>query len=143
MIHREATIKYKGYDPDELKPKSGKRICCICDKCGRVRWMGKGNYCDLCHKCPMKKCVKNGVSKEGGRKRSNDPKWGKNITEANKNLSNDPKWLKNVTVANRKKVKDPIWRRNHKEGIIKNSEDPNFGKKISAGMQNILTVQND
>ena len=54
MILRNATIKYKGYDPDDLKPKSQKRICCSCDRCGRVRWLMMQNYKDLCYNCSMK-----------------------------------------------------------------------------------------
>ena len=30
MIHRERTIQEKGWDPDELGPKSNKRVCMIC-----------------------------------------------------------------------------------------------------------------
>lgn len=51
MIHREATIKYKGYDPNDLKPKSNKRVCCVCDKCGRVSWHRFDSYRDLCNSC--------------------------------------------------------------------------------------------
>ena len=51
MILRQATIKYKGYDPNELKPKSHKRICCTCDGCDRVRWIGFYQYKDLCAGC--------------------------------------------------------------------------------------------
>ena len=51
MILKEATIKYKGYNPDDLKLHSGKRICCACDICGRVRWVPKNNYRSLCLIC--------------------------------------------------------------------------------------------
>lgn len=54
MIHREATIKYKGYDPNDLKPKSNKRVCCVCDKCGRVKWHRFDSYRDLCISCRRK-----------------------------------------------------------------------------------------
>jgi hypothetical protein len=40
MINREATIRYKGYDPDDLKPRSRKRVCMICDDCGRINIKG-------------------------------------------------------------------------------------------------------
>ena len=51
MILRNATIQYKGYDPEDLSHGSHKRICVSCDICGRVRYV---EYCacrDLCHKC--------------------------------------------------------------------------------------------
>lgn len=51
MIHREATIKYAGYDPDKLSINSHKRVCVVCEKCGRVRWCAKQQYHDLCKKC--------------------------------------------------------------------------------------------
>ena len=54
MILSQATIYYKGYDPDDLKPKSTKRICCSCDGCGRVRWMAKQSYKNLCISCVNK-----------------------------------------------------------------------------------------
>ena len=51
MILKEATIKYKGYNPDDLKLHSGKRICCSCDICGRVRWIAFNQYRNLCTGC--------------------------------------------------------------------------------------------
>jgi hypothetical protein len=54
MINIQATIKWKGYDPSELKLQSNKRICCSCDQCGRVRWVPMYAYRNLCHKCKMK-----------------------------------------------------------------------------------------
>ena len=55
MILREATIQYKGYDPYTLSHGSGKKICCSCDNCGRVRWVRKQSYHKLCHKCSIKR----------------------------------------------------------------------------------------
>ena len=54
MILRNATIKYKGYDLDLLKPYSRKRVCKTCDECGRVRWLSKQAYRDLCISCNNK-----------------------------------------------------------------------------------------
>ena len=51
MILRESTIKYSGRDPDKLKPKSHVRICVSCNECGRVRWVSKDSYRDLCQSC--------------------------------------------------------------------------------------------
>ena len=51
MILRNATIQYKGYDPDDLSYGSAKRICCACNNCGRVRWVIKYQYRDLCLIC--------------------------------------------------------------------------------------------
>ena len=54
MIHRKATIKYKGYDPNDLTHGSAKRIYCICDECGRVRWLPMWSYKNLCIICSHK-----------------------------------------------------------------------------------------
>ena len=54
MILREATIKYKGYDPEDLTLQSNKRICMACDNCGRVRWCKFYSYRDLCNSCSHK-----------------------------------------------------------------------------------------
>ena len=39
MIHIEATIKYKGYDPRDLLHGSNKRVCRVCDGCCRKLYM--------------------------------------------------------------------------------------------------------
>ena len=44
MILNNATIKYKGYDPKDLKPQSNKRVCRSCDNCGKVDWIIFNNY---------------------------------------------------------------------------------------------------
>jgi hypothetical protein len=48
VILREATIKYKGYDPEDLKPKSNKKVCCSCDICGKISYKFKSMYRNLC-----------------------------------------------------------------------------------------------
>ena len=54
MIDKEMTIKYKGYDPDFLLPQSGKKVCCICNNCGKIRWIPFRYYRDLCSSCAQK-----------------------------------------------------------------------------------------
>ena len=54
MIDNEATFGKFGYYADDLKPKSGKRIVVICDKCGKVREVYKFAYHDLCKSCSCK-----------------------------------------------------------------------------------------
>lgn len=51
MILIEATIKYSNINPDTLKLHSNKRICVSCNDCGRVRWVQKNLYRDLCKSC--------------------------------------------------------------------------------------------
>ena len=63
MILREATIKYKGYDPEDLLSQSRKRVCCACNDCGRIRWVKKSCYRDLCVSCAQKLRMKLSKSK--------------------------------------------------------------------------------
>lgn len=93
-IDRIKTIEEKGYDPNDLKPKSDKRVWSICQECGDSRWLSMGSYHDLCHKCGNKTedHIKNmseshkGIkpSKECCEKRSKAMK-GKNVGEENGN----------------------------------------------------------
>lgn len=51
MINREATIRWKGYDPDDLKPNSNKRVWANCDMCGIGRWVIYHQSDCLCISC--------------------------------------------------------------------------------------------
>lgn len=53
-INREATIRWKGYDPDNLSPKSHKKVWANCDRCGKGRWLHKQAYRALCQSCWQK-----------------------------------------------------------------------------------------
>lgn len=55
MINREATIRWKGYDPSTLKPNSNKKVWVICDKCGNGRWSRYDAYTNLCKTCAIPK----------------------------------------------------------------------------------------
>lgn len=83
MILYEATIKYKGYYVDRLHERSSKRICCSCDKCGRVRYVRKSDYRDLCQSCKQKNRIlseetKQKISKSSpNRSGKNNPMYGK------------------------------------------------------------------
>lgn len=50
-INREATIRWKGYDPDNLAINSNKRVWANCKNCGKGRWVIKQQYKDLCVRC--------------------------------------------------------------------------------------------
>lgn len=63
MINREATIRWKGYDPDDLSSGSGKRVWANCDECGKGRWMKMQDYnrnSGLCNRC-ARSGVNNGM----------------------------------------------------------------------------------
>ena len=95
MILRNATIKYKGYDPNDLKPKSHKRICCSCNMCGRVRWIMKQDYRDLCITC--------------WRLGSNNPFYGKKHSDETKKLQSIIKSGKNNPMYGKCEELNPAW----------------------------------
>lgn len=82
MILRNTTIKYKGYDPNTLTKGSHKRICCVCDKCGRIRWVSYRGYNNLCKSCSHSDENNSmyGISKYG----ENNPFYGKIHSEETK-----------------------------------------------------------
>ena len=51
MINREATIRWKGYDPSDLCVGSHKRVWATCGKCGRGRWISKRRAHRACAHC--------------------------------------------------------------------------------------------
>lgn len=53
MINGEATIRWKGYDPNTLSSGSNKKVWVICSGCERGRWILYCQYRDdlLCHAC--------------------------------------------------------------------------------------------
>ena len=87
MILKEATIKYKGYDPYTLSKGSSKKICCSCDVCGRVRYVGFKDYSNLCKSCAHRGKLNSMFNRTGDknpmfnvrRMGKNNPNWkGKN-----------------------------------------------------------------
>jgi len=89
MINIEATIRWMGYNPEDLSYGSNKKIWAICDNCGKGRWLRKQDYRDLCLNCKMK-------STEQRKKLSgkNNGMFGKHHTEESKNkISNNLKIL--------------------------------------------------
>lgn len=51
MINIAATIRWKGYSPTDLSPKSHARIWAVCDVCNTGRWVDKSAYRDRCFRC--------------------------------------------------------------------------------------------
>lgn len=102
MINKQRTIELFGYDPDILKPKSGKRVVANCDNCGRERIIFKFSYAKLCRSC----------SKSG----KNHPLWGTHHTEEHKMKisvsmpdnrgENNPRYGKHLTKETKQKMSD-------------------------------------
>lgn len=80
MINREATIRWKGYDPDDLKPHSRKRVWRVCDICERGRWIRFDGCSGVCNDCTCRliaECTK----LDGSRVGANNPNYGKEASE--------------------------------------------------------------
>ena len=54
-INREATIRWKGYDPANLKPQSHKKVWAVCEDCDKGRWTIFYLYRPVCASCAAKK----------------------------------------------------------------------------------------
>ena len=90
MILRDATIKYKGYDPNDLSKGSSKRVCISCDKCGRVKYIRFYQYRDLCLSC----------SKSG----KNHHMFGKHLSDETKEKISKSEMNKIVSEKSKKKM---------------------------------------
>ena len=76
MINREATIRWKGYDPDMLKPWSKRRVWCVCDVCRRGKWVRFDGNVDVCRDCVCKSIGKH-RKLSGSCAGVNNPNYGK------------------------------------------------------------------
>ena len=92
MILKQATILYKDYDPEDLSKGSNKRICCSCDRCGRVRWSEFKNYKSLCNSC---KQIGKLNHKYGKHIDSENHNWyGKHHSDETKKIMSNAQWGK-------------------------------------------------
>ena len=55
MIDEEKTFAKYGYYGYDLKPKAHRRVVAVCDECGKIRFLMKQQYRDLCRSCTLKK----------------------------------------------------------------------------------------
>lgn len=104
MILRNATIKYKGYDPLTLSKGSHKRVCISCDECGRVRWVEfKTKKFNICQSCahigikPSKETLLKKSESAKGRKHSNETKAKISKNHARLTGENNSLWNPNIT----------------------------------------------
>jgi len=100
----------------------------------------------------IRKLKESGIYNEIWSKRSENPKWRKNVAEKNKELAKNPEWIKahkdgikkrpkdwreNVTKAARKRSENPEWRKNNMEGIRRRSKNPEWRKKNAEAMKKL------
>jgi len=75
MINIEATIRWKGYNPNDLSKGSHKRVWANCDICSKGRWVTFKDYRDMCYPCStIKKRMGRPLSEETRRKISESNK---------------------------------------------------------------------
>jgi len=124
-INREATIRWKGYDPDDLKPQSNKRVWANCENCGNGRWVIMQQYRPLCLKCSNSGENNSNYGKKGkdssnyGLKHSKETK--KKMSEANKG-KNNPMYGKLISEDHKKIISDV-----HKGKVISESTRKKIG----------------
>jgi len=100
MINIEATIKYKGYNPNNLKPQSGKMVWTNCNSCGNGRWTQYRYHKKLCGSCAKKGRI---LTKEHKHKISEANK-GKKRSDEFRQTMRDIK--KHTSTETRKKLSD-------------------------------------
>lgn len=80
MININATIRWKGYNPNDLKSTSGKRVWANCDICGKGRWIEYRHDSPVCRSCALT-----------GLKRSDESKRKMSVARTGIKLSNEHK----------------------------------------------------
>ena len=87
MILRKETFEQFGYDSEQLKSYSNKKVVIACDICGAVRITKKNTYSPLCRSCAQrgrkhseKTKKKIGESQKGEKNHG----YGKHLTEGHK-----------------------------------------------------------
>lgn len=71
----------------------------------------------------------------GAQKRSKDPLWRRNTTEANRKRSQDPISRENHAAAMKKMHRDPEYQRNHREAMQRVAQDPEWQRKMQGVLQ--------
>ena len=141
MIDRAATIEKFGHDPDELKPKSGKRVVAVCDGCGKVRDVCKRNYYDLCVSCAKKKYFEDPKAREKNSARrkkyyEDNPEAGREYSVKMKKYWKDPNARKKQSDAKKRYYQDtPDAREKNSARRKKYFEDPKAREKASAAQK--------
>lgn len=81
MINREATIRWKGYDPTNFSECCQKRVWTVCDRCKKGRWTQYRNCEKLCTMCVQ-------IGKHYGKKAM--PRPAEHIANSNERMIKHP-----------------------------------------------------
>lgn len=137
MINREATIRWKGYDPNDLKLHSGKKVWVNCDNCGNGRWVIKNNCHDLCHNCS----VHTDIHRDNQRKNTIDqfenPLNRERAKERTIKQFKDPEMYNIACEAQKNRWLDPREHERARDKAIEQWKDPEMREMQSARLQGI------
>ena len=130
MINREATIRWKGYDPDDLSPKSNRRVWTNCDDCGNGRWSVYAGCTDLCRSCAAKR--KPPVS-EATREKLSKLNTGRKMSPAARKNNAEAQRGKTLSLEHKLKIRRSLLGREKSDITRKRLSDALRGRKLSPG----------
>lgn len=130
MINREATIRWKGYDPNNLKPRSNRRVWANCDDCGKGRWVVFQAYRSLCRSCVMKGKTPTEETRKKISKNSGNRKGCHHTKKTIKKMSESSKGIKHSKESKLKMSKSRMGHKVSKETKQKISQF-NMGREVS------------
>lgn len=141
MILRKETSGQFGYDSDQLKSYSNKKVVIACDICGAVRITKKNTYSPLCRSCAQrgrKHSEKTKKKISESQKGEKNHSYGKHLTEGHKRKLSEANKGKIVSEVTRGKLSDVARGRclsvetKKKLSIALSGENsPNYGRKHS------------
>lgn len=130
-INIEATIRWKGYNPNDLSPRSNRRVWAVCNDCGKCRWVEYKHYSDLCRSCShkgkkhsiesRKKMSEVKIGKCAGKKHHF---FGKHLTKEHKQK------LSKSLIGKYTGENSPNYGKRHSEGSRKKISEAHVGKRI-------------
>lgn len=141
MILRKETFEQFGYDSEQLKPYSNKKVVIACDICGAVRITQKNTYGPLCRSCAQKGRKHSEETKKKmseSQKGEKNHSYGKHLTEEHKRKLSEANKGKTVSEVTRGKLSVASKGRclseetKRKLSIALSGENsPNYGRKHS------------
>ena len=122
MINREATMRWKGYDPNDLKPRSNRKVWRVCDECGRGQWVRFFAYVPVCNHCA---CIKSHNTPEyiASCSGENNDNYGKHPSDNTRQLMSDKGKLR-MGRAN------PMYGRRHSKETKKKTRGKAMARKV-------------
>lgn len=136
VINREATIRWKGYDPNKLSAHSKSRVWINCDRCGDGRWGRISAHKALCASCALKKRFEDPVElakhSAAQKKRFEDPCERKKLSVAQKKTYiDDPSRHKKMSVIQKERFESDEERNKTSLAQRKYWESPKAHEKAS------------